>query len=199
MKIFPRFVTIGLLAGGLLAGCMAQAPSGMDGLGSDAGPDQLPSRYAQAQIPDAVDGLIVGHRAMAAGEYEIALRAYHRAAATQGASVDVLSAIGSANLRLGRLQQAEQDLRRALEKDETFAPAHNNLGVVLAERGRWGEASLHFRNAFAFDSGRSAEIQQNLRLAIEKLEETVYDVEEAHQLLLMRRGRGNYLLLSTPL
>lgn len=182
-----------------LAGCAAQPPSGLDQLSANAGPDQLPARTRQMDIPDAVDGLIVGHRAMAAGEYEIALRAYHRAAATQGASVDVLSAIGSANLRLGRLQQAEQDLRRALDQDETFVPAHNNLGVVLAEQSRWGEASLHFRNAFAFDSGRSAEIGRNLRLAIEKSAETVYDTNEAHQLLLMRRGSGRYLLLSTPL
>ena len=167
---------------------------------SGAGPDQLGAAASRTlDVPDAVDGLIVGHRAMAAGEYEIALRAYHRAAATQGASVDVLSAIGSANLRLGRVQQAEQDLRRALEKDPRFVPAHNNLGVALAEQGKWGEASLHFRNAFIHDAGRSTEIQRNLRLAIEKSQETVYDDGEAFQLLLMRRGQGRYLLLSTPL
>ena len=33
---------------------------------------------------DSVDGLIVGHRLMAAGEYELALRAYYRAAVDQG-------------------------------------------------------------------------------------------------------------------
>lgn len=164
-----------------------------------AGPDQISTFRNAAPITDAVDGLSVGHRAMAAGEYEIALRAYHRAAGLQGPTIDVLTAIGSANLRLGRLQQAEADLRRALEKDEQFVPAHNNLGVVLAEQGRWGEASLHFRNAFALDAGRSPEIRQNLRLAIEKREETVYDEREDHQLVLMRRGRGSYLLLSTPL
>ena len=166
---------------------------------SGAGPDQLPQPGRGVDIAEAVDGLIVGHRAMAAGEYEIALRAYHRAAASDGATVDVMSAIGSANLRLGRLQQAEQDLRRALEIDETFVPAHNNLGVTLAEQGKWGEASLHFRNAFAFDSGRSAEIRDNLRLAIENSQQTGYDSTEAFQLLLMRRGSGRYLLLSTPL
>lgn len=136
---------------------------------------------------------------MAAGEYDLALREYHRGAVTHGANVDVLSAIGSANLRLGRLNQAEQDLRRALEKDETFVPAHNNLGVTLAEQGRWGEAQLHFRNAFIFDKGRSGEIRENLRLAIEKTEKTGYGDAEAHQLLLMRRGTGRFLLLPTPL
>ena len=51
-------------------------------------------------------------------------------------NADVLSAIGSANLALGRLGQAEQILRRALEMDPTFVPALNNLGVVLMERGQ---------------------------------------------------------------
>ncbi len=51
----------------------------------------------------SADGLIVGHRLMAAGEYELALKAYNRAAAQQGLNVDTMSAIGSANLNLGRL------------------------------------------------------------------------------------------------
>ncbi len=182
-----------------VAGCSASPDPRGTIASTQQGPDQLGASRFRGDIPEAVDGLIVGHRAMATGEYEIALRAYHRAAAEQGPTVDVLSAIGSANLRLGRLQQAEQDLRRALERDETFVPAHNNLGVVLAEQGKWGEASLHFRTAFAFDSGRSEEIRDNLSLSIEKSAETVYDDGEAFQLLLMRRGSGRYLLLSTPL
>jgi Flp pilus assembly protein TadD len=189
-----------VVCGALVMGCSGMPRPEASLSLAGAGPDQLGTTAARGpDVPDAVDGLIVGHRAMAAGEYEIALRAYHRAAATQGASVDVLSAIGSANLRLGRLQQAEQDLRRALEQDQRFVPAHNNLGVVLAEQGKWGEASLHFRNAFIHDAGRSPEIQRNLRLAIEKSQETVYGDGEAFQLLLMRRGQGRYLLLSTPL
>ncbi len=164
-----------------------------------AGPDQMARAQRGGDIPEAVDGLIVGHRAMAAGEFEIALRAYTRAAVTHGPSVDVLSAIGSANLRLGRIGQAEQDLRRALEQDSTFVPAHNNLGVALAEQGKWGEAELHFRNAFTYDAGRSGEIRENLLLAIENKEKNRYDESEAHQLLLMRRGSGRYLLLSAPL
>ena len=51
---------------------------------------------------DEVDGLIVGHRLMAAGEYELALKAYYRGAAEHGATVDVLSAIGSAGLASAR-------------------------------------------------------------------------------------------------
>ena len=56
----------------------------------------------------AVDGLLVGHRLMDAGEYELAHKAYTRAAVTQGLTADVLAGLGSANLALGRLGTAER-------------------------------------------------------------------------------------------
>lgn len=150
-------------------------------------------------VAEAVDGLIVGHRLMAAGEYELALKAYTRAAGDYGLNVDVLSAIGSANLKLGRLGQAKTMLELALEKDDKFVPAWNNLGVVLASLGKDGEAERVFRLAFALDSGNSAEIQSNLTKAIAKLDKTQYSVEQQQQEYeLVRRGNGRYLLLSTP-
>jgi tetratricopeptide (TPR) repeat protein len=143
------------------------------------------------------DGLIVGHRLMAAGEHELALRAYLRAAGEEGINIDTLSALGSANLALGRLGQAEQLLRRALETDPRYVPALNNLGVVLMERERPGEARVIFQQAFALDSGQSDSIRQNLRLAIAETEGKVYDTpEEAPAFSLMRREKGQYVLLS---
>jgi Flp pilus assembly protein TadD len=149
-------------------------------------------------VTQAVDGLVVGHRLMAAGEYELALKAYYRAAVEQGITVDVLSAIGSANLRLGRLGQAEAELRRAIEIDERFVPAWNNLGVVLMEEGNVGEARRVFRTAYALDSGYSDEIRENLRLAIAKSENPAYDAQNDKDFDLVRRGTGKYLLLATP-
>jgi Flp pilus assembly protein TadD len=161
------------------------------------------SPFAPAGVPrvaEAVDGLIVGHRLMAAGEYELALKAYLRAAADRGLDADVLSAIGSANLKLGRLGQAETILRQALAQDERFVPAWNNLGVVLMEQGKVAEARNVFQTAYALDNGNSDAIRDNLRLALAKLDATAYDPEakdEAFQLV--RRGNGRYLLLFTPL
>jgi tetratricopeptide (TPR) repeat protein len=146
---------------------------------------------------ESVDGLIVGHRLMAAGEYELAIKAYARAAAQQGMTVDVLSAVGSANLRLGRLGQAEDLLRQAIEADDRFAPAWNNLGVVLMETGQYGEASRVFQTAFALDSGESAEIRDNLRLALAKIENPTYSDPDTN-FALVRRGPGEFELLSTP-
>ncbi|MGC9370524.1 MAG: tetratricopeptide repeat protein [Paracoccaceae bacterium] len=150
------------------------------------------------QVTEAVDGLVVGHRLMAAGEYELALKAYYRAAGRYGLNADVLSAIGSANLKLGRLGQAEVILRRATEKDDAFAPAWNNLGVVLMETGQAAEARRVFRIAFALDSGKSDAIRENLRLAIAKSENPAYDGGNNEEFGLVRRGSGRYLLLSTP-
>jgi Flp pilus assembly protein TadD len=181
-----RPIAVMLLAAAL-SGCGGSGSFTPDGLGTPRG-----------GIVEAVDGLDVGHRLMSAGEYELALRAYYRAAAQQGASVDVLSAIGSANLRLGRVGQAEQVLRRALEQDDSFVPALNNLGVVLVERRQWGEAAHLFRAAFALDSGRSTEIRENLTLALANLENSGYTAENNDNFALVRRGNGRFLLLATP-
>jgi Flp pilus assembly protein TadD len=135
---------------------------------------------------------------MEAGEYELALKAYYRAAGEHGINVDTLSAIGSANLALGRLGQAEQILRRALDDDPTFVPAMNNLGVVLMERGEIGEARVQFQRAFAQDSGQSDSIRENLKLAIARSEASVYDTtqEEKGGFRLVRQEKGKFVLLT---
>ncbi len=150
---------------------------------------------------EGVDGLLVGHRLMAAGEPELALKAYLRAAAEDGMSVDVLSALGSANLALGRLGQAEQLLRRAVELDPGFVPAQNNLGVVLMERGKVPEARVVFQQAFALDSGKTDSIRENLKRAIAMSENSIYaeaekEKQEPHNFSLVRRGQGEFVLLS---
>ena len=143
------------------------------------------------------DSLLVGHRLMEAGEYELALKAYLRAAGEDGINADVLSAIGSANLTLGRLGQAEGALRRAVDLEPDFVPALNNLGVVLMERGNSGEAKRVFEQAFAFDSGATDAIRENLRLAIAATEQNIYPEEsEATGFSLVRQGQGAYLLLT---
>ncbi|NDV01795.1 tetratricopeptide repeat protein [Pseudoroseicyclus tamaricis] len=146
--------------------------------------------------PD-IDGLIIGHRLMAAGEYELALRAYTRAASEQGLTIDTLSAMGSANLRLGRLNQAEELLRRAVEEDASFPPAWNNLGVILMERGKVAEAAEAFRRAYATDNGNSDRIRDNLRLALARRDAAFYaPPQEDEQFQLVRRGQGDYLILA---
>lgn len=186
-------------AAALLSGLiLLQACGDTVGLGETVGASPF-APFGTPDVAEAVDGLVVGHRLMAAGEYELALKAYYRAAAERGFDVDVLSAIGSANLRLGRLGQAENVLRQAVQEDELFVPAWNNLGVTLMERGKFAEARNTFQRAYALDNGNSDQIRDNLRLAIAKLEKPSYDPrEENNSFQLVRRGSGRYLILSTP-
>ncbi|WP_054007605.1 tetratricopeptide repeat protein [Cypionkella psychrotolerans] len=166
------------------------------GLAASGKPRNVP--YGADSREQGVDGLLVGHRLMEVGEYELAMKAYLRAASEQGMNADVLSAIGSADLKLGRLGQAEQVLRRAIEADERNVPALNNLGCVLMEQGKSGEARRVFQQAFALDSGQSDSIRENLKLAIARSEASVYDPvqDEKPVMKLVRRGQGSYVLLS---
>lgn len=149
---------------------------------------------------EAVDGLVVGHRLMEAGEFELALDAFTRAAGQQGLTVDVMSALGSANLSLGRLGQAEDLLRRAIKSDEVIPETWNNLGVVLMERGEYAEASEVFRRAYALDNGQTDAIRDNLRLALAKIEKTGYDAgqQQKQDYKLVRRGSSKYVIRSIP-
>jgi Flp pilus assembly protein TadD len=155
--------------------CAALVAAGCTPTGSLTDAD--PARPGIDTDAASVDGLIVGHRLMASDEPELALRAYYRAAGELGLNADVLSALGSANLKLGRIGQAEALLRQALDEEEEFVPALNNLGVVLMERREYGEARRVFQQAFALDSGRTDAIRENLRLAIARMEDSVYDGE----------------------
>ncbi|MFQ6549176.1 tetratricopeptide repeat protein [Aestuariibius sp. 2305UL40-4] len=147
---------------------------------------------------ETVDQLLVGHRLMASGEYELARQAYLRATAERGFNADTLSALGSANLRLGRLNQAEALMRRAVDEDPEFPAAWNNLGVVLMEKGEFAEARQVFRRAFATSNGESDEIRDNLKLAIANLNNPGYDPQNDSEFKLVAQGGGRYLILQTP-
>ncbi|MFY0621565.1 MAG: tetratricopeptide repeat protein [Pelagimonas sp.] len=155
--------------------------------------------YAPALDPrgEAVDGLVVGHRLMEAGQAELALEAFTRAAGKEGLTPDVLVALGSANLALGRLNQSEKILRRAIKDAPDWPEAWNNLGVVLMERDKTAEAAEMFRRAFALDNGESDAIRDNLRLALAKVETSVYADDTEQDYKLVRRGRGSYLIRAT--
>ncbi|VAW04063.1 Flp pilus assembly protein TadD, contains TPR repeat [hydrothermal vent metagenome] len=160
--------------------------------------DQSPYAPGIAQNGEAVDGLIVGQRLMNAGEYDLALNAYTRAALEHGLNADVLAGLGTANLGLGRLAQAEDLLRRAIDLDEKSPEIWNNLGVVLIENGENGEAEQVFRRAYALDNGESDAIRDNLRLALAKIEKPYYAKPQKQEYKLVRRGSSDFLIRKIP-
>jgi len=143
---------------------------------------------------EAVEGTEVGHRLIQAGQYELALDAFTRAALKQGLTAEILSGMGSANLGLGRLGQAEDLLRRAVRDDPTWPEAWNNLGVVLMERGNTAEAEQIFRKAYALDNGESDAIRDNLRIALAKTENVGHTNEQKAEYKLVQRGNLDFEL-----
>lgn len=142
---------------------------------------------------EGADNLETGHRLVASGQYELAIRSFNRAAIDRGTvDAEILSGLGTANLGLGRLGQAEHLLRRAVERDETSPEIWNNLGVVLMERGKSADATQIFRKAFALDNGESVSIRDNLRLSLEKSENSEVTSDTNGEYKLVRRGSGDY-------
>ena len=146
---------------------------------------------------EAVDQLLVGHRLMEAGEYELAMSSFRLAAVEDGLTPEIVTALGSANLALGRLGQAEELLRRAVKEEPDRAEGWNNLGVVLIESGQTAEAAQVFRRAFALDDGQSVAIRDNLRLALAKMENSQYGSELQQEYKLVRRGSSDFLIRPT--
>lgn len=60
---------------------------------------------------------------------------------------------GTEALLAGNMRQAERGLRRALQANADFAPAHNNLAFVLRKRGEdhFAEALRHYNRAIELE------------------------------------------------
>ncbi|NJN05736.1 MAG: tetratricopeptide repeat protein [Rhodobacteraceae bacterium] len=145
---------------------------------------------------EAVDQVETGHRLLAAGQYELAISAFNRAALDRGKiDGEILSGLGSANLGLGRLGQAETLMRRVVKEEDALPEDWNNLGVILMEAGKTQEAVEVFRRAFAMDNGESVAIRDNLRLAIEKSEIPATDtVSSEGNYKLVRHGSSEFVI-----
>ncbi|MCA0927749.1 tetratricopeptide repeat protein [Ruegeria profundi] len=147
---------------------------------------------------ESVDEITVGNRLMASGEYELALDAFTRAALDQGMTTQILTSMGTANLGLRRLGQAETLLRRAVKDDSEWPVAWNNLGVLLMEKGEYPEAAQVFKRAYALDNGESDAIRDNLRLALVKMENPVNNTAEQQEFTLEQQGDGQFKLRRLP-
>ncbi|MEM7089653.1 MAG: tetratricopeptide repeat protein [Pseudomonadota bacterium] len=142
----------------------------------------------------AQDSLVVGNRLMAAGEYELALDTFTRAALDQGMTPQILTSLGTANLGLRRLGQAETLLRRAVDEETEWPVAWNNLGVLLMETQQYPEAVQVFRKAYALDNGESDAIRDNLRLALAKMENPANNTTQEQEYTLEQLGDGQFTL-----
>lgn len=74
-----------------------------------------------------------------------------------------LDSYGWALFRLGRLPEAESEIRKALASLESDATIHEHLGDILAAQGRRDEAITHWRKALELEP-ESTTIKQKLGL-----------------------------------
>lgn len=124
---------------------------------------------------------------LAAGNPELAIDFYAKAASVGGMSSEILAGIGTANLLLGREREAENYLRAALEQDEDNPLALNNLGVILARRGESASAARLFKAAYALTGAEHEKIAANLKHALAKSRQTSYSAgneQDAYAILL---------------
>ena len=64
-----------------------------------------------------------------------------------GGSPEAWSNLAVIQAESGELEKAVEACKKALEVDEQYASAHNNLGLILQGLGKHKEAIAHFRRA----------------------------------------------------
>ena len=176
------------------AGCATLDPTSRLSL-DDSGITGLAPGVAQDGY--SVDPMIVGNRLMQGGEAELALDQYQRAAAEQGLTPEIEGAMGTANLSLGRLNQAEKQLRNVIDAQPENGRAWNNLGILLMRQGKYAEARHVFERALALAPELEPEIWQNLTLALAKMEQPVYN-DDNSTFTMVPSGNGAFRLIQQP-
>jgi len=104
----------------------------------------------------------------AQGRWETARAAYAAALGRWPKSAAAAMGLSNALYALGERGAAEEQLRTLLEYRPDYAPAHNNLGQILLERGAWVAAETHARRAVALGGPHLERYEQTLRAILER-------------------------------
>lgn len=150
----------------------------------------------QALPVEAVDQVALGVKLLRAQQPDMALEAFNLAIAENGPTVISLTGAGAAYHQTGDTRSAEKLLRAAIRLDPNFAPARNNLGVVLFETGRTKQARQEFERAYALSDGEQGRVAVNLGIAelILKQDEGATAAPEEPEFDLAPVGGGLYRL-----
>ncbi len=119
-------------------------------------------REILARNPEDADALhLLGVVAFQGGDDGQALALISKAVNIRPGNPIFSDNLGLVLARLGRLEEAGEAHRRALEIDDGLACAHNNLGMVLSAAGDASGAEAAHRRAIELDPG-NAEAHNNL-------------------------------------
>ncbi|MFP2931627.1 tetratricopeptide repeat protein, partial [Pyxidicoccus sp. 3LG] len=112
----------------------------MDAAATDEGSFSSSASYA-----NYLQAMLLHH----AGDHRGAVDALRLALATDDGHPLLLTRLGEEYARLGDLEKAERELRKAVERSPAYYPAHVLLGRVLLESSRFTRARMHLRRAVA--------------------------------------------------
>lgn len=138
--------------------------------------------YRQVLVTDP-NNAVAHHRlgviAARCGDYSTARQHFMRARAEDPKNADLLSDFGYMQYLQRELSQAEATLREALACNPQHKRAHNTLGQVLSESGRYEESLVAFRGAVGdakalsnlasaqLHMGKVNEAEKNFQLALQ--------------------------------
>jgi Tfp pilus assembly protein PilF len=160
---------------------------------STPGPSQKPTPRSSPLVREA-------EALLAKGDADGARAKFEQAVNGDPADVRALLGLGLSYEALQKPAEAERAYRSAIQADDGFAEAHNNLGLLLRDRGD-DEAAIAELTAATKHDPRLGSAQQNLALALEdagRFDEAGVAYERAVQLApkdaLLRANRGLFLL-----
>ena len=147
MSRTPRLVLCAALALGALAGCAPKA--GTDGRGTTPvweDPDADPYNFYRA----------VSYTLLRTRQYMKATQSIKRMVKLHPERPEPHYLMARAFVGMEQLEAARKLLQRAIGRDESYAPAHAQLGVLLNMLGRHKEADVEHRRAIALAPGNAA-------------------------------------------
>jgi type IV pilus biogenesis/stability protein PilW len=106
------------------------------------------SGHSEARKREADARMRMGVTYLQQENIPMAMRELHRASELDPSNPEVYMMLGMAYRARGDQKKAEEYLREAIDKNPDYADAHNNLGIVLADRKEWEEAIREFRKAY---------------------------------------------------
>lgn len=130
--------------GGQLRFDFEAAPAEPDAVGGD------PAAIGAPHAPSAEDMCLMAAKLEEEGRLESAAEMCRAALAAAGPSPEVCFQVAELLYRLGDLSGARERYYMAVELDEDYVEARNNLGCVLAESGQQDLACAAFEGALAY-------------------------------------------------
>ena len=143
-----------------------------------------PNLGAQAGQPSAQEFISGGQKAMAKGDWKVAEEAFQRALRLQPRSASLHANLGSAQIRLGRLQDAEKSFAEAIRLQPRQHSFRMSLAEVYLRQSRLDAAAKEYTSLINLDPA-SFDAHYNLGLVFLKQRrcpQAVAQLEQADKL-----------------